>query len=310
MFHKFETDKQQTPMPVQTVSKTLTTYIKSIMKKLLLVGLAGLAILASCDKDEDVSSVKIVKDKAVFTDTTINMFVGDEISHIYVSPSPDDLTPNDYDCSWASSNPDVASTTAYGPVNSRYCTVTANNPGEAKITVTTDNGSSASFNVKVTEIAMTGVALSKESNELYERVSLQLELTTTPANASYKDMFTYKSSDESVATVDKNGKVTAVNPGKCEITVTNSIYNVSAKCNITVKKIEFAQSEVKIKVGEERSLDLNIFSGEKGTSWSTSDPKVATVTDGMIKGIGAGTCIITADNSSSEKEEWIVTVEE
>lgn len=56
----------------------------------------------------------------------------------------------------------------------------------------------------------------------------------TPDNAPLKDV-TWASSDEDVATVDENGKATAVSNGKAVITATaKSPYHAAAYCNVTV----------------------------------------------------------------------------
>ena len=67
-------------------------------------------------------------------------------------------------------------------------------------------------------IAVTGVSLDKTSLSLTEGASEKLLATVSPANATNKSV-TWSSSDDSVATVDANGKVTAVKAGTATITV-------------------------------------------------------------------------------------------
>ncbi len=60
-----------------------------------------------------------------------------------------------------------------------------------------------------------------------------LTATVLPANATNKNV-TWLSIDSTIATVDTNGKVAAVNPGTTEITVNTADGNKSAKCTLTV----------------------------------------------------------------------------
>ena len=83
------------------------------------------------------------------------------------------------------------------------------------------NGGSCSFTVTVTNapgITPTGLTMSLTKSLLKNKETNQLTAVKTPVNA--EGDLTWDSSNPEVATVDKNGKVTAVAPGKAEITVT------------------------------------------------------------------------------------------
>ena len=77
------------------------------------------------------------------------------------------------------------------------------------------------------------VTLNKTSANLTVGKTLQLEATVVPAEATDKTV-TWSSSDVDVATVDENGKVTAVAVGEAEITATAG--EKSATCTVTVEK--------------------------------------------------------------------------
>lgn len=64
---------------------------------------------------------------------------------------------------------------------------------------------------------------------------LQLKLKVTPSDA-YMDTLTYTSSDESIATVNANGIVTGVAPGKVTITLYDSYTETEKTVNLTIKK--------------------------------------------------------------------------
>lgn len=64
---------------------------------------------------------------------------------------------------------------------------------------------------------------------------LQMKLKITPSNAS-TDTLTYTSSDEEIATVNANGIVTGVAPGKVTITVYDSYTKTEKSVDLTIKK--------------------------------------------------------------------------
>ncbi|MDZ5000641.1 LPXTG cell wall anchor domain-containing protein, partial [Clostridium perfringens] len=118
--------------------------------------------------------------------------------------------------------------------------VTAIGEGKATITVTTKDGNfkaTSEITVKAKEVPVvkvTGVSIDKTSAELKVNETLELKATITPADATNKEV-TWSSSDERVAKVDANGKVTAIGKGKAIITVTTKDGNFKATVEITVK---------------------------------------------------------------------------
>ncbi|MBQ2902375.1 MAG: type I pullulanase [Agathobacter sp.] len=131
---------------------------------------------------------------------------------------------------WTSSNENVATVDADG-------NVTAAGVGTATITVSTLHGVSATCTVTVKEL--TGVGLNKVNLTLKEKESETLVATTKPAGSA----LTWSSSDETVATVDQTGKVTAIGAGtatitatmangekeNCEVTILHTLTEVAAK---------------------------------------------------------------------------------
>lgn len=111
--------------------------------------------------------------------------------------------------------------------------------------------------------------------------------------------FTWKSEDEKIATV-VNGVVTAKSPGKVNITATMG--NTKVECLVTVapslEKIEINSTEInEIKVGEGVQFDVVYLPADSinrpVAKWESSDSSIATVTNGMVKGLKPGTVTIT-----------------
>lgn len=82
-------------------------------------------------------------------------------------------------------------------------------------------------------VDVTGVSLDKFELTLAVKGTYTLKATVAPSDASNKNV-TWKSSDDKIATVDKDGKVTAVAIGKATITVTTEDGGKTATCVVTV----------------------------------------------------------------------------
>jgi len=154
-------------------------------------------------------------------------------------------------------------------------------------------------------ISVSGIALSQSSSTLEVGESFTLTATIDPSNASDKSV-SWSSNGTNVATVDSNGKVTAVSAGTATITATsNDGSGVSASCAVTVKDkviavsgIALSQSTATLEVGESFTLTATIDpsnASDKSVSWSSNDTNVATVdSNGKVTAVSAGTATITA----------------
>lgn len=87
----------------------------------------------------------------------------------------------------------------------------------------------------IVPVAVTGVDLNKATLNLKVGKSATLVATVNPSNADNKAVV-WSSSDESVATVDQNGKVTAKKVGTATITVTTVDGGYTDTCSVTVTK--------------------------------------------------------------------------
>ena len=83
------------------------------------------------------------------------------------------------------------------------------------------------------EIAVTGVTLNESSLYIEAGKTAQLTATVSPADATNKKV-TWSSSDETIATVDASGKVSAITPGIAYITVTTEDGGKTAICSVMV----------------------------------------------------------------------------
>lgn len=113
---------------------------------------------------------------------------------------------------------------------------------------------------------VTGVTLDQTDLTLFTGQSEQLTATVTPDNATNKNV-TWSSDNETVATVDANGNVTAVAAGTATITVTTEDGSHTATCKVTVKDPVYSMA-----------TDTAVLSFDSKTEGYADAPAAKTVT--------------------------------
>lgn len=215
---------------------------------------------------------------------------------------------------WTSSDESVATVDETG-------TVTAVAAGEAEITAA----------VKDTEMQDVCVITVKVSaKELKVPDTLEVKLNDTdetaieakcePEDAS-NISFDFASSDEEVATVDKDGKVKVLKAGECDITTTLmqdgekvTEKTTHVKAFYEVESITLDSNEGKLTFGNSHTIKATIapeeVAAETTIEWSSSNEKVATVdSNGKVTAISSGNATITA-TAGEESANYEVTVEQ
>ncbi len=238
-----------------------------------------------------------------------------ETATLVATVAPGNAT--DKSVEWSSSNPAVATVDQNG-------LVTAVAVGEAVITVkTVDGGKTATCAVTVTELVVPVTGVNIEPIEATVIVGNKVTLTATvmPDNATDKTV-TWTSSDASVASVDKNGVVTANAVGTATITVKTVDGDFSAECKITVINdpvvhvtgVTLDKSSASLKVGESVTLNATVLpdsATNKKVTWTSSNTKVITVDqNGVVKAVAPGNAtvsVITEDGSHTANCSFTVT---
>ena len=161
---------------------------------------------------------------------------------------------------------------------------------------------SATLTISAAPVAVTGVSLSKSETALTVGASETLTATVSPENANNKNV-SWKSDDTAVATVDQNGKVTAVGEGEAIITATTEDGKYTATCTVKVSPAPVAANGVTLtpdkttlNVGEKQTLTATVlpaYATNKNVTWVSSDTSVATVENGVVTAVGKGTATIT-----------------
>ncbi|MDL2232938.1 Ig-like domain-containing protein [Ruminococcaceae bacterium OttesenSCG-928-L11] len=217
---------------------------------------------------------------------------------------------------WKSGNTSVATVDANGRV-------TAIAEGKVKITATAeDGGKTATCDIEVVgegslaysgnntgdddddlyepgsgadNAKVTGMELSERAVTLKSGATQRLTVKATPSSASDLRL-TWWSSDEAIAKVDSNGKITAVGAGVCNVIATLYGTDIEEGCTVTVNtddgnssgsvslknidEIYFEESLYTMYIGAKQTLVLDSDKGRVDNSqlkWESSNTAVATV---------------------------------
>ncbi len=171
-------------------------------------------------------------------------------------------------------------------------------------------------------IAVTGVELDKAECTLKKGESVTLTATVKPEDASNKNV-SWTSSDATVATVDTNGKVSAVGVGKTTIKVTTKDGGKYAECSVTVPEdpvetisvtgVHLNKNRCTIQKGKSVTLTATVDPGNatnKKLIWTSNKESVAKVdATGKVSAVGVGNTIIRVTTEDGGKfAECDVTV--
>ena len=182
--------------------------------------------------------------------------------------------------------------------------VTAITSGKALITATSQENPNIFASCEITvhqplqTISLKPTGISLKVGETYENMSI----TYYPVSADNKSVL-WTSTNESVANVDTNGKITAIDTGEAKIRVI-SVENPNIKDECTVSVIQpvtgiaLNQSTAELTVDESLQLVATVLplnSSNKNISWISSDTSIAMVSgNGIVYGIKPGQTSIMA----------------
>ncbi|MGF1803980.1 Ig-like domain-containing protein [Aliivibrio sifiae] len=200
--------------------------------------------------------------------------------------------------------------------------------GVALITATLIQGCDSEYKNEVGEIdtgehAVVEIMLSNEAVKMPAGLDQQLQVNVVLDNggvipAPDYSALTWISSDEGIATVNSTGEVKGVSPGSAKITVTGvsngktftdsvrvvtthavvSSIDVTSKDDGSATRVTTAVGLTKSFVATGSFTDGSSYDISRYVNWSTSDPKIATISDaGVAKGILSGNVTVIAKNT-------------
>jgi hypothetical protein len=166
------------------------------------------------------------------------------------------------------------------------------------------------------EVAVTGVSLSLDNPNIVAGSTRQLGWVVEPADATNKNVI-FTSDNTNAATVNnRSGLVTAKAAGTAVITVTTEDGSKTDKVTVTVAAsavpvtgLSFTPDSGSISVGGSIKLNLEIapVGATSDITWESGATGVATVKDGVVTGVSAGTATITA-TADSQTASFTATV--
>lgn len=159
----------------------------------------------------------------------------------------------------------------------------------------------------------TGIVLDAAVVEL-EALGEQKQLVVTPIPQNTTDTVVFESVDPAVATVSETGLITAVGSGQTTVTITCGSQVKTCTVVCWYQEETTAPTESKPILPGELELNKNDVScynknetftltakvggvsvGGSDVTWTSSDPGIASVEDGVVTALGKGTATITAD---------------
>ncbi|MBO5152178.1 MAG: Ig-like domain-containing protein, partial [Methanobrevibacter sp.] len=193
-------------------------------------------------------------------------------------------------------------------------TIVANSQGQAIITVSfagNENYTAAENKTITVNVALNDASVSVENDTMDLKVDETSAINATIEPDTIMLKIKYTSSDDSVATVDKNGIVTAVGEGRAIITLEvgdDEIYaKISTTVTVTVKKIDTSidvdSSSLELEIGDNSSIVATLTPADAGNvTFTSSNSSVVTVdAKGNVKAVGAGEANITVSFAGDDK---------
>lgn len=223
-------------------------------------------------------------------------------------------TTEDKGITWSTSDPEIAMVSSTG-------IIFAKKPGTVSITGTTSNGLQDTCEVtvisEISSVSMNVTAIRLDiGNEQTLRASID------PVDTTDDKTLTWKSSNEKVATVDQNGKVTAIAKGTSTITV-RAINGRTAECVVTVNtapvdipisSVALDLRDVSMEAESTKQLTATILptntTMDKALTWSSSQPDVVSVDGkGLLTAHKEGSATISVTTINGKTAECTVNVQ-
>lgn len=287
----------------ETTTEAAVPEVSAIEEETVLPGGSAVDENTPVDAEENID---VTKFKVTGTEYIILYSRGETTEVVYVI-DPSDAKSH---IKWESSDETIATVDDYGVISARRggtCTITGTcGDASIKVYVTCD------FTVPSTVLDMNyeDVTMNHEGQTL--ALAIDYDLTSDQIKN-----IVWESSDETVATVDDEGVVTAVADGTAVITASIAEYTASCivRCvNVTGNKgVNSDESEYVInyedvtlsRKGEYFQLTLKSVVGNEvpDFTWKSSDTKVATVdSKGVVTAVANGTCKITTSIGNDDFE--------
>ena len=179
--------------------------------------------------------------------------------------------------------------------------MTANAVGTATITVHAFGDTLTANVTVVNHITKVNITQVNNKHSVAKDATLQLTGSVEPDDTDDSKTLTWSSSSESIATVDQTGKVTGVAAGTVTISAESvnhivGTYEVSVVVPITRFELD-ENSNLTMAKGASHEVQYVIEpenpSEDTTITWESSNPEVASVSNGVVSALAGGTTVIT-----------------
>lgn len=274
------------------MARNLNRAISTLLIFVMLFSLISCAPSENTEESVEVNSVSLNITEYFFTDIQ---------DYVQLSAAVKPENAVDKSITWLSSDPNVATVDSMG-------TVRPVSDGQSLITARSANGTAvAGCVINVGLIYPVGGIVMNTNQLNFEDLEdkAQLSYTILPSNATNKNVI-WSTSNPEVANVDSNGTVTLVGDGQATISVTTEDGGFTAGCNVSVNTV-VPMEDVNFDISSftfKKETDVLVLTPvwepadttERGLTWSSSNPEVATVDEstGVVKALKNGTTTIKA----------------
>lgn len=252
------------------------------MKKLLIIAALGALVLTACK--EEVKKRDAIGATSVTLDSdNLEIPIG-QIVQLNPTVLPENT---DNPLRWISNKPSVATVSKEGVVEGIA-------PGEATI-MAVAGGASAVCHVSVFR-PISELVLLDESISILIKEEFILQAQIQPDNAT--EIIKWSSDKPEIASVDEFGIVKGVEEGNA--TITASTHYLQATCTVTVSALHATDISLsgpsEVSLGHEVSLTATLtpVNATDDIKWESNNPDIASVEDGVVKGLALGEATITA----------------
>ena len=184
------------------------------------------------------------------------------------------------------------------------------------IAASTDGKIKADCKVKVLPSEVTSISLNQTELTIMQSETFRFETTIEPKIAADKTV-TWTTSNESIATIDASGMLTALGIGECTIIAHSSNVEVTAQCDVkvitaTAKEVQLNKSNIKMIIGATDNLQATVLpnAANQNVTWVSSNTNVATVENGVVTAVAVGSAVITATTEEGGlQQSCSITVE-
>ena len=276
-------------------------YLAAVMAGMMLTGIPKMPAMA----ETETSETSDVNYDFVISDTIMNLNPGDR-DILSVDTSSDERI------AWSSSDASVVTVDSNG-------SIMAVGNGHAVVTAKTKGGLHAECDVYVTT-PVSSVVMNNSSMTLSRGAAQQLSARVYPDSATNKSL-EWSSDAADVVSVDANGMIHALKTGEATITARASS-GEEASILVTVvtppEGVSLSASHLDFvldRYGDETTPDITLYASiapsdadDTDLTWKSSSQTVASVSNGTVRPLSAGTAVISATTSNGKTASCTVTV--